>query len=184
MKKSTNTKNKIYSTSIKLFKEKGYENVTISEITKTCNVSKGSFYTYFESKSDILVNQFQIIDEKYLEYYSKNQEQTIQGLSNFLKYAFSTVEKYVGKEMLRNLYTKDLLDEQFNYLKSNERPLYRVLNNILSGEEFNNLDHQVIQQLCITMIRGLCFEWATSNTDKPINSYTDDIIDLVIGSLK
>ncbi len=184
MKKSISTKNKIYNESIKLFKEKGYDNVTISEITKSCKVSKGSFYTYFESKSDILVNQFKIIDEKYLEYYKNNNLQTIDGLSQFLKYAFCVVEKYVGKEMLRNLYIKDLLDEHFNYLKSEERPLYIVLNGILAGEEFKNMNHHAILQLCITMIRGLCFEWATIKTDEPISHYTNEIIDVVVGTLK
>ncbi|WP_051541253.1 TetR/AcrR family transcriptional regulator [Caldalkalibacillus mannanilyticus] len=48
-------KEKIFSTSIKLFKEKGIENVTITEITRECGIAKGTFYLYFPKKEHILL---------------------------------------------------------------------------------------------------------------------------------
>ncbi|XOS92284.1 TetR/AcrR family transcriptional regulator [Brevibacillus laterosporus] len=35
---------------LKLFKEKGFENVTVEEITKACGIAKGTFYNYFPKK--------------------------------------------------------------------------------------------------------------------------------------
>lgn len=37
-----------------LFFQKGYENTSISDITKTVGVAKGTFYYHFESKDDVL----------------------------------------------------------------------------------------------------------------------------------
>jgi AcrR family transcriptional regulator len=39
---------------IALFKQKGYENVTVEEITETCGIAKGTFFNYFPKKKHIL----------------------------------------------------------------------------------------------------------------------------------
>ncbi|MBD1373244.1 TetR/AcrR family transcriptional regulator [Hazenella sp. IB182357] len=44
----------IFQTSIHLFEEKGYESVSVDQITKVCGIAKGTFYNYFSSKEDIL----------------------------------------------------------------------------------------------------------------------------------
>ncbi len=48
-------KDTIIQTAIDLFREKGYENVTIDEITLKIGIAKGTFYNYFKSKRDLLV---------------------------------------------------------------------------------------------------------------------------------
>ncbi|MDR1832452.1 MAG: TetR/AcrR family transcriptional regulator [Fusobacteriaceae bacterium] len=37
-----------------LIPQKGYMNTTIDDITKTANIAKGSFYTYFRNKDEVL----------------------------------------------------------------------------------------------------------------------------------
>ena len=44
----------IIDTAVALFIEKGYEQVSVDDITKTVGVAKGTFYNYFQAKSDIL----------------------------------------------------------------------------------------------------------------------------------
>lgn len=39
-----------------IFEEKSFENATIDEIARSVGVAKGSIYTYFKSKDDILAN--------------------------------------------------------------------------------------------------------------------------------
>jgi len=46
-------KRQILRTTLTLFCEKGYENVSIDDICKKCRVSHGLFYHYFESKEAI-----------------------------------------------------------------------------------------------------------------------------------
>jgi AcrR family transcriptional regulator len=65
------TKNKILESALTLFKERGYNSVTIDEITQKAEVAKGSFYTYFSTKSDIVVEEFWQIDNYYVTYASK-----------------------------------------------------------------------------------------------------------------
>ena len=53
-KQAEQTKKKIFETAVSLIKEKGYNNITISEICKTAGVAKGSFYVHYKSKEDIV----------------------------------------------------------------------------------------------------------------------------------
>ena len=45
----------IIDTAVALFIQKGYEQVSVDDITKTVGVAKGTFYNYFQAKSDILL---------------------------------------------------------------------------------------------------------------------------------
>ncbi|MBR6034276.1 MAG: TetR/AcrR family transcriptional regulator [Clostridia bacterium] len=47
------TKRRIFTTAIKLFAEKGFENTGIEEITAVAGVAKGSLYYHFETKEEL-----------------------------------------------------------------------------------------------------------------------------------
>ncbi|PUA36914.1 TetR/AcrR family transcriptional regulator [Paenibacillus elgii] len=46
----------IFTHAIKLFKEKGFDNVTVEEITQACGIAKGTFYNYFPKKEAVLLH--------------------------------------------------------------------------------------------------------------------------------
>lgn len=46
----------IFRQAISLFKEKGYENVTVEDITSACGIAKGTFYNYFVKKENVLLH--------------------------------------------------------------------------------------------------------------------------------
>lgn len=48
------TRRKIMEASEKLIASRGFDNVTVDEITAEAGVSKGSFYTYFKRKEDVV----------------------------------------------------------------------------------------------------------------------------------
>ncbi|MEW6182811.1 MAG: TetR/AcrR family transcriptional regulator [Bacillota bacterium] len=49
-------KDEIYMQALKMFKDRGYENVTVEEITTACGIAKGTFYNYFPRKEHILLH--------------------------------------------------------------------------------------------------------------------------------
>lgn len=57
------TKNKIYETSLSLMELHGYDQITIEQICRKAGVSVGSFYNYFKSKNDILIELYSRADE-------------------------------------------------------------------------------------------------------------------------
>ena len=51
-----NTREQLISKAMDLFRSEGFGNVTIERICKECDVTKGSFYHHFQSKSDIITS--------------------------------------------------------------------------------------------------------------------------------
>ena len=47
------TKRHIYDCAITLFREKGFDNVTVEEVAEAANLSVGAFYHHFNSKQEI-----------------------------------------------------------------------------------------------------------------------------------
>jgi AcrR family transcriptional regulator len=54
-KKKIETKSKIFEIAGRLFKEKGFENVTVDEITREAGIAKGTFFNYFPTKTALLL---------------------------------------------------------------------------------------------------------------------------------
>jgi len=58
-----NTKDRIFETAGRLFKEKGYDNVTINDICEACGITKSTFYYHIGSKQEIILQFYDhIID--------------------------------------------------------------------------------------------------------------------------
>ncbi|RUT33638.1 TetR/AcrR family transcriptional regulator [Paenibacillus zeisoli] len=48
-------KEQIFLQALQLFREKGFEQVTVQEITAKCGIAKGTFFNYFAKKEEILL---------------------------------------------------------------------------------------------------------------------------------
>ena len=101
----------IFLKAVQLFQERGYENVTVQDITTACGIAKGTFFNYFPKKENILLflgdsqielwneslktyeNVFEIIKSNYLvENELKSIQQLQEGLSSII-----TEAKEAGK---------------------------------------------------------------------------------------
>lgn len=63
-----NTRDRILETAFKLFLEKGFDNVSTTEIKKESNVATGSFYHHFGSREGLLV---EVIDKYIFSYFNR-----------------------------------------------------------------------------------------------------------------
>lgn len=71
------TKQEIMKESFELLKEKGYDNVSIEEICKSCEINKTIFYTLIESKENILSFHYEQVFEQLMDIvqtHKKNME--------------------------------------------------------------------------------------------------------------
>lgn len=111
--KGMQTKQFIIDTSIKLFSEKGYSNVTMKDICEACNLSRGGLYRHFNSTREIFIdmlnshkdNSQNLLDKsikenisarQMLEFFLNQQKSEIQSEYSGLDFAiheFAFVEK-------------------------------------------------------------------------------------------
>ena len=53
-RKAAQTRLKLFRCAMQLFAERGFQNVTVEDITEAADVGKGTFFNYFESKDQVL----------------------------------------------------------------------------------------------------------------------------------
>ncbi len=80
--RANESKKRILLTGLNLIKEKGYDTVTLNDICNTANISKNTFYYYFKSKEDLL-----------LQFYSIPTDLATKNLSSILM-AENYIEQY------------------------------------------------------------------------------------------
>lgn len=68
------TKSRIMETAFKLLLEKGFDNVSITEIKKESNISTGGFYHLFDSKDTLMI---EVIKKYILNYFYLTMDQII-----------------------------------------------------------------------------------------------------------
>ena len=79
--KSIDNRNRIVEAALRLIDEKGFDNVTVSQITEAAGVSKGAFYIHFKSKEELIEQQ---ISELYDEFKLDQGLPKFERLSYFL----------------------------------------------------------------------------------------------------
>lgn len=111
--KATDTKNKIFQTSVTLIKSKGYDNVTISEICKVAGLAKGSFYVHYKSKEDIVRESYYAdmgtyVCSHYTKFVTANPNKSIiEHIIYFLNLEFEFAD-YAGYELTCLAYSLNL----------------------------------------------------------------------------
>ena len=132
-KNNRNTKSKIVSAAWKLFYDNGYENTTIEDIIFESGTSKGSFYHYFESKDALLGSLAYLFDEKYEELESEinSEADSIENLLFLNRKLFEMIENTVDLELIKRLYSTQLVTKTEKQLLDHNRVYYRLLRKIV-----------------------------------------------------
>ena len=105
-------KQNIIEKSRELFKEKGYNETKVEDITKALGISKGSFYTYFKSKEEVSIEILKKLCAKYID--ALNKIDISKSPKKILEdYIFCKVNLFV-----KNFYKLNLQD-MVNLLENN-----------------------------------------------------------------
>ncbi len=99
--KSKENKKRIIECALKLISEKGFDNVSVSEITNSANVSKGAFYIHFKSKEDLIEQQINIF---YNEFILDESKSKYERLSYFINESMKHI-KNAGLKMCQEWFS-------------------------------------------------------------------------------
>ncbi|MBC7195225.1 MAG: TetR/AcrR family transcriptional regulator [Caldisericia bacterium] len=93
-----NKKEKIFEEALKLFLEKGFNETSIEDITKNASISKGSFYTYFKSKEELLENivkeLLNNVENRFYLLIQKEKKEPLEYLIDFFNFNISLANEY------------------------------------------------------------------------------------------
>lgn len=163
------TRKRILESALSLFREKGFDQVSIDEITTSAGVSKGSFYTYFQTKSDIIIEEFRLIDGFYEKKESaiRREPDALSRLLAFTRHQLDYIHKNLGFRTLSILYINQMSTfyEQ-KILPNRERTLVRIVSSIIAeGQAAGQIRGGDPVELAGWMnrcMRGFFLDWAIS----------------------
>ena len=171
-KKALETRNKLLHKSLELFGKYGFEHVTIEQITKACDVSKGTFYTHFPSKYDVILEKFKEFDTFY-DTVEKEINPTLSASEKILTIyneQMLYIINVVGKDVLTTVYTAAMTNqvEEDHYLISPQRKIFQILNNyiaegVASGEFRQDLSIADMQSIIQRCMRANVYDWLIHN---------------------
>ena len=173
---------KIIDKAWELFTKNGYEETKVEDITKDLGISKGSFYTYFATKEELLYEVLEKIKkeiienleninvnqmpEKVLEDYVKAKMNHAVKILNNMK--LKAVEKHLIDPKLR-IFFQELREKSTNFIKINIVEKFNSKN----GNKYNT---DVISEFILISIEEFLYdEFVLKNLQKMKD---DDLINI------
>jgi AcrR family transcriptional regulator len=178
------TRERIREKALELFKSSDYEQVSISDICNYAGMSVGSFYNYFASKEDLIMESYTLFDqfvEEDLSHqkYRSNIDAIKDALYNLAKSAESYGTK-LSAQMLRVQLKdnrKQIIEESRffdNYIKK------LVSNAIAEGELVTCFSAEEISELLLRITRSVLFDWAMGKKLYSVSERTIHDIEMVL----
>lgn len=180
------TKNKIYNTAIKMMENKGYNSMKIEDICSKAGVSVGSFYNYFKSKNDILIEIYKRADVFFEEIVRPNVEGK-SAFENIVVY-FDYYAKY--NEITGVETAKQLFSSANKMYISKGRVMQAVLIEVIkkgqeTGEITAKYTPENITEYLFISARGLCYDWVSHdgsyNLRDAMKKYMTLLVEIFVG---
>lgn len=163
------TRKRLIETTLQLVLEKGYDAISIQEITDRADLGRGTFYIHFTDKEDVVWTALRELFETLEQEAHKNLDRSIPGVEYYgLLNIFHHAENHrdLYRVMLGSKGTAMLTARAQDFLA--EAFLYDIRNAPGSPDPDFDIPHEIEAQLLTGMITRLLSWWLeTPNTYTP-----------------
>ena len=189
--KSKDTKNRIISTAYELFRDHGFHNTSIEQITKAAHCSVGTFYHYFNSKEALLIVWVENYDAEYKEWFEQiNPEMhTLEKLDELNKLVFELIEARGDVDATALVYAHIMQFRRDFYNIERDRYYNRLLQNLLregqnKGEISKEISYIELAKMCYAAQRGVIFEWCLASGSYSLKEFGVKFMHLVCSNFR
>jgi TetR/AcrR family transcriptional regulator, fatty acid metabolism regulator protein len=184
-KQAQETKKRIYDTAIQLILKKGFDNVTLEEISKEVGIAKGLFYHYYKSKADLIVESYKIVDDDFKKSLAELGRDTSP--VDKILFTVSTMAKdarLYKADLLKQIY-KGQLDSGTDFFINRKRPFYKTIRDSVAalqakGVMKKNMNPAAYAHFIMTVARGVLYDWCLYrgkyNVEVAMRKYFQEII--------
>jgi AcrR family transcriptional regulator len=169
--KAIETRKKLFYCAVRLFHSHGYHNVTIDDIAREANTSKGAFYFHFKSKESVIIEAIREVDYKYQEWYDalSNGRTAIEQILLFSNKVLSHAKSLgiiVEKVLYANQISADNEDKRL--LSDESRAIFTIFSKIIqrgqdSGELRTDYSAVELTRVVTRWIRSVIYNWCLYN---------------------
>lgn len=183
------TRETIIKTAIGLFKERGFDNVTIAEICKMSRVNKTTFYYYFESKHALLQNYYVMRNEIAPNVLNVlvSEENPVEQLWLMLMCGMNFILES-GWQIIKQIYVLNLTkDIQSFRLTRQKYEVFSAMKTVLvkaqaAGMVHNRSNPKMLLVMLIHMTYGVTYSWCGKQGEfdlkKAIRVFFESMLDV------
>lgn len=180
------TKERIRECAISLFKEQGFENVTVVQICEAAGITKRTFYYHYNSKEELLygiTDYLGVKAESLLD--SLAAQQTNVGILWSLMSTYSINSADYGPNIIRQIYVhmvQGKADEKFPYTMYLYNTVVKTIDNAKrAGEISNPLPPEDIAFALYHCFRSVTITWAAEDGAFDLVKAFRRVFDAVLG---
>ena len=161
---SIQTKEKLLKATKELLKTKGFGTINVSDITKEAGVAKGSFYTYFKRKEDIILEIGKDAFSKIMQDVAKMENIDIIQKLTFYYQAFIKAVEYYGIYVCSEWIRDVLNNKNGQKLAYDIQMLTEFLKQAVQNKELKkDTTIDLLVQIIITQLYGMMTCWCMSD---------------------
>lgn len=176
---------RLLTESLRLFREKGYEQTTVAEITEAAGVAKGTFFNYFPTKEDVLLalgeqtlGKLQLAETAQV-FRSDSVRDKVKALFQALAAGLDADRELVRQMVYRGLRLPDLVNRERARLDF--RSTLSLL--LAQGQRRGEIDGQADIDFVADTLYMLYFQqvvgWCTAEFTGSLVEKLDKVVDLV-----
>jgi AcrR family transcriptional regulator len=183
------TKKHIFDVAHQMFREKGFNNVTIEEIADATGMSVGSLYHHFKNKYEILASWHEQLDNLYNKYFdkmnslSKSENKRIITIIREMMLYMNETCVYYGAEYISVVYSYMLSNPEFaKIMTDRRRAYYKIMLKLMKeGKKRGEIRLDISDQQLVTDItiisRGCLTDWVIEGAHENIREHTASVLD-------
>jgi TetR/AcrR family transcriptional regulator, fatty acid metabolism regulator protein len=185
-------RDRIIESALNIFAEKGFQDATISEISKAASVSDATVYEYFKSKEELLFS----IPEEITEHSIKETEKVLPYLrgaeSKLMAIVQSYVKTYETNPQYANLIMLQLKSNR-NFLKTKAYTVVRsaarmllasIKEGIEDGTFKKDIDPFLVRSMILGTIEHICTRIHLMGTPNNLMAHVDPLMELILDGIK
>lgn len=175
------TKKRLLTVAMRLMKEKGFDNVKISDICEEANVSTGAFYHHIRNKAGIVIEGYAECDIYFSEIISPSLvgNTSIEVVLKYIDYQMEYAEDF-GADLCTQIY-KAQITEGTEFFLSLERSLPNGLIELIERLQEHNVikkDKQasIIANELLVISRGIIYNWCQQHGSYNLRKFAHEIV--------
>lgn len=193
---AVDTRKKIFESAWKLFSEKGFDHVTMEEITSAVGLSPGTFYRYFSTKQEILAIVYNQLDGHYQAFYEQvicsckyQNAEVLERLKVFTSHNLESCVKD-GLEYINVIYRYMIQSDAFEKSMNNpDRVYFRIVRGLIrEGQEKKEIRSDLpcsrLLSDLIMLTRGCIVDWELNRRPGRISDWSDSLLDCYFDGIR
>ena len=157
--KSAATRQKLLDATMQLIHQGKLENIRVEDITEAAGVAKGTFYVYFDSKTDIIHELELAYMPDIMRFSVERTDNVPECLGLYMRFFLKLIMDF-SLELFRSEMKLEL-DGEKGTMISHNRELFRKI--LTEGGYRDNPELETCIASLSAYLHGLALEWVTSN---------------------